>query len=61
MIQEVIADLLAQGLVQPHAPLVIINTSVVGDRVYRTVQARTADLSGSGANEDSIRSLNSVR
>lgn len=61
MIQEVIAELLAQGLVQPHAPLVIINTSVVGDRVYRTVQARTADLSGSGANEDSIRSLNSVR
>jgi len=44
LIQEVIGDLLIKGLVHPHAPLVIINTSIVGDKTYRTVQARTAQV-----------------
>jgi hypothetical protein len=35
---------LIKGLVTPHAPLVIINTSIVGEKTYRTVQARTAQV-----------------
>ena len=38
------ADLLLKGLVHSHAPLVIINTSIVGDKPFRTVQARTAQV-----------------
>ena len=44
VIQEAIGDLLLKGLVHPHAPLVIINTSIVGDKTFRTVQARTAQV-----------------
>ena len=44
LIRDVIGDLLAKGLILPHAPLVIINTSIVGDKTYRTVQARTAQV-----------------
>ncbi|NBS06720.1 MAG: pyruvate kinase [Verrucomicrobia bacterium] len=44
VIQEVIGDLLLKGWVHPHAPLVIVNTTVVGDKTYRTVQARTAQV-----------------
>ena len=44
VIHEAIADLLLKGLVHSHAPLVIINTSIVGDKTFRTVQARTAQV-----------------
>ena len=44
VIQEAIGELLLKGLVHPHAPLVIINTSIVGDKTFRTVQARTAQV-----------------